>query len=532
MNARRAAWALFALLIPTEPVDAQSGVGSERAIAHVTDGEEFATPQSKLLKHGRALFVSKWTSQDGMGRPLAKGTGALLSDLTDPLVFPRNFNRVSSPESTSCGGCHADPRPGGGGEFFTNVFAFAQRFDHATFDRNDFTPTKGALDEGGNPVRLENIGNLRATPSLFGAGYVERLAIELTLDLLAIRDGITASSSAALVSKGISFGVLARAANGAWDVSLVEGLPASSLQSSGPLDPPNLIVRPFGHVGSIASIRQFSAGAFEHHLGIQAIERVGVGTDPDGDLVVDELTRADLTAISLFQATLPVPGRVIPKDPAIRAAISLGEQTFVDIGCTSCHVPCLPLDSDIFSEPNPFNPAGVVNEGDAYHVQFGSFSVDLSSKALPRPRLKSKGNAPIEVPVFSDFRLHDITSGLDDPNREPIDVTQPPGSAEFLAGNARFLTARLWGVANGLPYFHHGKFTTMREAIEAHAGEAAGVMIQWGSLSGSERDAVIEFLKSLRILEDGEKHAIVDEKGKKVKWPKFPWTCGQEVPPP
>src|SRR5258708_10967136 len=37
--------------------------------------------------------------------------------------------------------------------------------------------------------------------------------------------------------------------------------------------------------------------------------------DPDGDGFTNELTTADLTAVSLFQATLAVPGRVIPNDP-------------------------------------------------------------------------------------------------------------------------------------------------------------------------------------------------------------------------
>ena len=48
----------------------------------------------------------------------------------------------------------------------------------------------------------------------------------------------------------------------------------------------------------------------------------------------------------------------------------------------------------------------------------------------------------------------------------------PAGSPAFFAGNSRFLTRKLWGAANEPPYFHHGKYTTMREAIHAHAGEA------------------------------------------------------------
>jgi hypothetical protein len=33
------------------------------------------------------------------------------------------------------------------------------------------------------------------------------------------------------------------------------------------------------------------------------------------------------------------------------------------------------------------------------------------------------------------------------------------------AGNTNFITRKLWGIANSGPFMHHGKFTTMREAI-------------------------------------------------------------------
>ena len=67
-------------------------VGREVAIPrHLQDGEEFSITLKKLLKFGQKLFTA--------GRPLSKGTGAPLSDLSDPLVFPRNFNRLSGASS-------------------------------------------------------------------------------------------------------------------------------------------------------------------------------------------------------------------------------------------------------------------------------------------------------------------------------------------------------------------------------------------------------------------------------------------------
>src|SRR5262245_54611409 len=92
-----------------------------------------------------------WTSQEGAGRPLSKGTGAPLSDPSDLLVFPKNFNRISGLDTNSCSGCHNKPLIGGGGDIVGNVFVLGQRFDFATFDRLDNILTKGLLDERGEP---------------------------------------------------------------------------------------------------------------------------------------------------------------------------------------------------------------------------------------------------------------------------------------------------------------------------------------------------------------------------------------------
>src|SRR5437016_2214826 len=87
-----------------------SVIGLEVAIPrHLQDGEEFTIPLQHLLTHGQKLFEAVWTSQEGGGRPLTKGTGAPLSDPSARLVFPRNFNRVSAPDANSCAGCHNKP---------------------------------------------------------------------------------------------------------------------------------------------------------------------------------------------------------------------------------------------------------------------------------------------------------------------------------------------------------------------------------------------------------------------------------------
>ena len=370
-----------------------------------------------------------------------------------------------------------------------------QRFDFATFNAADSTPTRGTVDERGIAATLQSIANSRSTIDMFGSGYYEMLARQITSDLQSIRDRVLPGGSALLISKGISFGLLARYADGRWNTSPVEGLPPQSLASSGADNPPSLLILPFHQAGSTVSLRVFTNDAFNQHHGMQSTERFGIGTDPDGDGVVNELTRADITACTLFQATLPVPVKAVPNDPVLRRAAQEGESLFQQIGCTSCHIPALPLDHNgwIHTEPGPYNPPGNLQLG-----QTETLAVDLASDDLPQPRLKPV-NGVVMVPLYTDFKLHDICRGTNDPNVEPLNANENAGSPEFFQGNRKFLTRRLWAVGNKPNYFHHGQFTTIREAILNHSGEALQTQQNFSALSSYQQGAVIEFLKTLKI---------------------------------
>jgi CxxC motif-containing protein (DUF1111 family) len=132
--------------------------------------------------------------------------------------------------------------------------------------------------------------------------------------------------------------------------------------------------------------------------------------------------------------------------------------------------------------------------------------------------LKQHGGV-IQVPAFTDLKLHDITTGSGDPNREPLDQNQPAGSVGFFAGNSRFVTRKLWGIANQHPFMHHGQYTTMRQAVLAHAGEAAASHTAFVALSPYDQNSVIEFLKSLQILLKESESLCVDEEGKSIRCP-------------
>jgi len=75
-------------------------IGREVAVpVHLQDGEEHQLSIPRLVDFGRSLFLARWTAQEGAGRPKNKGTGAPLADEQDALMFPRNFNRISGPDT-------------------------------------------------------------------------------------------------------------------------------------------------------------------------------------------------------------------------------------------------------------------------------------------------------------------------------------------------------------------------------------------------------------------------------------------------
>src|SRR3954462_11736820 len=194
---------------------------------HLRDGEEFVRPLDAVLAIGKALFEANWTTEEGGGRPLTKGTGRPLSDPATRLAGTRAFNRISAPDSNSCAGCHNAPYgiSGGGGDFVTNVFLLGQRFDFMTFDATDSLPTRGAVDETGQAAPLQGVSDLRATTGMFGSGYLELLAREMTAELQRTRNSVRVGETRALSAKGVSFGTLTLTRNGLWDTSNVEGLP-------------------------------------------------------------------------------------------------------------------------------------------------------------------------------------------------------------------------------------------------------------------------------------------------------------------
>jgi CxxC motif-containing protein (DUF1111 family) len=147
---------------------------------------------------------------------------------------------------------------------------------------------------------------------------------------------------------------------------------------------------------------------------------------------------------------------VPPRDAALAAtgdAIA-GSNLFNAIGCNICHVTSITTSA-----------AGTVING-------GAFTVPAAL-----------GNKIIHP--YSDFLLHDIGTG--------DGVVQNGGQST--ANKLR--TLPLWGVRTHDRHMHDGTSLTFNESILRHAGEATFVTNNYRSLSTTQQNQIVAFLKSL-----------------------------------
>jgi CxxC motif-containing protein (DUF1111 family) len=221
---------------------------------------------------------------------------------------------------------------------------------------------------------------------------------------------------------------------------------------------------------------------------VVATATLGIG-QRIGDGVINELTVGDITAVTLFQAQLGTPGRVIPQDPARRQAAVTGENLFAAIGCASCHSPEMRLRSAFFTEPNPYNPPGNLQIGGPV-VRF-----DMTREG-EKPRLEPAPFGGAIVRAYTDLKRHDLcgATGQFFCNEQIVQAG---------ISTRQFLTRKLWDAGNSAPYGHRGDLTTLTEAIDHHHGEAKTTRDAFFSLSTTQQAAVIEFLKTLQVLPPG-----------------------------
>ncbi|MGI9366107.1 MAG: di-heme oxidoredictase family protein [Rhizobiaceae bacterium] len=467
LNVRLAA--LVLLILPSMAVS-QEAEWMERtkaigAIETLPSGQLNKEELDRLIQVGEELFVAKFTTTDGLGRPAA--TQAILPTKVR-YEQATALARISGPDAQACVSCHNDPLPGGAGGFVTNVFV-SEGFTNASFDTSD-----------------PQFSNERGTNHLFGAGLIELLAREMSADLAVLREQALREAKSSgepvkvrLATKGVKFGTITALPDGLVDLSGIDGIDS------------DLVVRPFSQKGVMTSLRQFTVNAMNHHHGMQATERFGTrwtGEDDfDEDGRIDELSAADISALVAWQATLPAPEKKKPGIPAWQAAAKTGQELFSEWTCSECHIPSLPVDSLKFSDPGPYDVSGTLDQTQVKEVARYDLELLDWAKNLPRD---DKGR--VLVPLFGDLKRHKMT------DRRIAALGNELLSQRFV-GRDVFMTSELWGVGSTAPYGHRNDFSTLDQIILAHGGAGRKSRDAYENASPDDRSALIAFLRTLVI---------------------------------
>jgi len=432
---------------------------------------------STIFTKGGAIAESRFNECDGQGRPATTGDGQKRA------VGQPGMIRTSGPEGTACNGCHAQPRSGGAGDFVANTFNGTETLD----------PVTDSIDP--------SLSNERNTTGMFGAGFLELLAREMTADLQEQAADYAAqnySGKVDLVTKGIIF-----------PVKFKDGV----IKKAWGIDT-DLIVKPFGAGGTVVSIRQFTVEAFNRHHGMQAEEHYDKFLDDpdfDEDGIDRELTIGDISTVSLWQAMLDRPIQELPDDDATALQrIEDGAKLFGDVGCSDCHTPKMTLDNRTFCEPGPYNVPGIFgNQNKRYCVilNYNAEDQDKSDNApgepVPQDGVPS-ADTPLDLTTYTDLKRHHM---CDDPAEvvDPIrtlcneNFAQGRPDQDGYPGQEFFMTADLWQVGESAPFGHDGHYPELSTVILAHAGEARGSRDAYAELLDDDQLKIIEFLKSLKI---------------------------------
>ncbi|HEV2749839.1 MAG TPA: di-heme oxidoredictase family protein [Gemmatimonadales bacterium] len=233
----------------------------------------------------------------------------------------------------------------------------------------------------------------------------------------------------------------------------------------------------FGWKGQHASLLSFAGDAYLNEMGItnrlfpdEVTDLCNTVAEPNDTPDSTGLEDIDRFARFLRATKGPARDRVLATTPQ---AVS-GSALFDSIGCALCHVRTLTTAA-----------AGTAING--------------GTDTIP-PALGDKVFHP-----FGDFLLHDVGTG----DGIAVAMTEHYGRRVYQGvwqdfvldsiGRSRnkVRTAPLWGVRLRPRLMHDAASLTFRDAILRHQGEASAVTRRFRKLTSNEREAIIEFLKSL-----------------------------------
>jgi CxxC motif-containing protein (DUF1111 family) len=233
----------------------------------------------------------------------------------------------------------------------------------------------------------------------------------------------------------------------------------------------------FGWKDQHASLLSFSGDAYLNEMGItnrlqpdEVTNLCNTVSEPNDTPGPDGL--ADIDRFARFLRATKAPAR--DAQLAQTANARLGEELFDKVGCNICHLPTLTT-----------APAGTKING-------GTFTIP--------PALGEKQFHP-----YGDFLLHDVGTGdglvvpmTEHYGKKMYSITWKNLSLpEFHSGANKIRTAPLWGVRLHSRLMHDGASVTLLDAILRHRGESEHVTEKFEKLKPNEKEAVLEFLRSL-----------------------------------
>jgi CxxC motif-containing protein (DUF1111 family) len=158
-------------------------------------------------------------------------------------------------------------------------------------------------------------------------------------------------------------------------------------------------------------------------------------------------TSSDVVKFAIFMrmTAQPTPSTTVPGGAT---SINNGRSLFSAIGCTACH----------------------------------TASLKTAASAI------TPGLGSVTASLFSDIEVHHMGTGLAD------------NVGQGGAGGDQFRSAPLWGLGQRIFFMHDGRTNNLLAAIEAHEGngsEANNVEANFNSLTASQQQDILNFLRSL-----------------------------------
>jgi CxxC motif-containing protein (DUF1111 family) len=233
----------------------------------------------------------------------------------------------------------------------------------------------------------------------------------------------------------------------------------------------------FGWKDQHASLLSFSGDAYVNEMGItnrlqpdEVSNLCNTSSEPNDTPGPDGL--ADIDRFARFMRATETPARdsQVAQTPKAR----LGAELFDRVGCDICHVQTLTT-----------APAGTKING-------GTFTIPSA--------LGDKQFHP-----YGDFLLHDVGTGdgivvamLEHYGKKMYQITWKNLSIpDYNNSGNKIRTAPLWGVRLHSRLMHDGASLTLLDAIRRHRGEAEKVAEKFSKLKPAEKEALLEFLRSL-----------------------------------